>query len=233
MCADSTTKRCTRCGVDKPLSEFSPDSRYKFGVSSRCKVCKAAYKRSRRKDPRFADVIQREREQCNERRRTDEARALGRKRDKDRYHTDPEYRERVKAWSRQRGPENERRRRERYHANPEYRQRLRERGNKGNQRYRQSPKGKAGNKAHWRQWRARKVNAIGSHTAAEWELLCERYGHICLACGQRLPLTEDHVVPLVRGGTDDISNIQPLCRPCNSRKGSQTIDCRPAYEVGV
>jgi len=228
MCIDSTTKRCTRCGVDKHLSEFTPDPRYRFGVSSLCRVCKAAYKRARRKDPRFADTIQRERKQCNEHRRTDEARAMGRKRANERYHTDPEYRERVKAWSRQRGPENERRRRERYHADPEYRQHLRKTGNKANSKYRQTQHGRASNKANWRRWRASKVAAEGSHTTAEWESLCAQYNHRCLACGQKRPLCEDHIVPLVKGGTDDISNIQPLCRPCNSAKGTQTIDYRPA-----
>lgn len=36
----------------------------------------------------------------------------------------------------------------------------------------------------------------------------------------------DHIVALVNGGSDDISNIQPLCRNCNADKGAQTIDYR-------
>lgn len=31
-------------------------------------------------------------------------------------------------------------------------------------------------------------------------------------------MTVDHVVPLSRGGTDDLSNLRFLCRSCNSRK---------------
>lgn len=72
-----------------------------------------------------------------------------------------------------------------------------------------------------------KKNATGDFTKEEWMQLCERYGHTCLCCGQKKKLTADHIVPLARGGTNNIDNIQPLCQPCNSRKGAKTIDYRP------
>ena len=46
-------------------------------------------------------------------------------------------------------------------------------------------------------------------------------GYQCVACGGRDDLTVDHVVPVVRGGTNAPDNLQTLCRPCNSRKGAQ------------
>lgn len=75
--------------------------------------------------------------------------------------------------------------------------------------------------------RALKASAEGSHTVEEWLALCEHHEHRCLACGRDdRPLTRDHVVPLIAGGTDYIDNIQPLCKPCNSSKGTNVIDFR-------
>jgi 5-methylcytosine-specific restriction endonuclease McrA len=65
------------------------------------------------------------------------------------------------------------------------------------------------------------------HTAAEWAALKKKYGPNCLACGKRRKLTRDHIVPIKLGGTDHISNIQPLCRSCNSSKGTKIVDYRP------
>jgi len=64
-------------------------------------------------------------------------------------------------------------------------------------------------------------------TVAEWIGLCDGYGNKCLCCKQEnLDLTIDHVIPVSRGGRDSIDNIQPLCRSCNSAKGSKIIDYR-------
>jgi 5-methylcytosine-specific restriction endonuclease McrA len=63
-----------------------------------------------------------------------------------------------------------------------------------------------------------------------WRTLKARYDYTCLCCGRREPaieLTRDRIVPLDQGGSDDIANIQPLCRRCNGAKGARTIDYRP------
>lgn len=81
--------------------------------------------------------------------------------------------------------------------------------------------------------RARKLQADGFHTEAEWETLKAAYNYTCLCCGRREPeatLTRDHVIPLNVGGNDSIDNIQPLCKSCNSRKSTKVIDYRPTSE---
>ena len=33
-------------------------------------------------------------------------------------------------------------------------------------------------------------------------------------------LTADHIIPLSRGGTHDVTNMRALCQHCNSARGS-------------
>jgi hypothetical protein len=75
--------------------------------------------------------------------------------------------------------------------------------------------------------RAAKFGATGSFTVEEWLGLCAQYEHKCAECHAQAPLTADHIIPLTRGGTNDIDNIQPLCRPCNSRKSNKVDGKRP------
>jgi len=74
--------------------------------------------------------------------------------------------------------------------------------------------------------RARKAEAQGSHTVEQWLEIRAFYGR-CLACGRTdVELTEDHIIPISCGGSNDIGNIQPLCQSCNSVKGTKIIDYR-------
>lgn len=83
-------------------------------------------------------------------------------------------------------------------------------------------------------YRIRKLEAEGSHTKAEWENLKRRYNNMCLCCKNFEPsvkLSEDHIVPLSLGGTDFISNIQPLCLSCNKIKGAKEINFSKLYSL--
>jgi 5-methylcytosine-specific restriction endonuclease McrA len=71
--------------------------------------------------------------------------------------------------------------------------------------------------------RARKKNAQGSHTLADIEAIRVKQDGRCAACMALVKLTVDHIIPLKRGGSNSADNLQLLCHPCNSSKGSKIM----------
>lgn len=62
----------------------------------------------------------------------------------------------------------------------------------------------------------------------DWELVRERDGDRCTVCGRAPPevkLQQDHRVPRLRGGGDDLDNWQPLCEECNNFKSTFCRGC--------
>lgn len=72
------------------------------------------------------------------------------------------------------------------------------------------------------------AKAKGTHTGLEWELLRAVCGNRCVRCGSTESIEKDHITPICQGGDDSIENLQPLCALCNSSKGGEAIDFRPA-----
>jgi 5-methylcytosine-specific restriction endonuclease McrA len=72
--------------------------------------------------------------------------------------------------------------------------------------------------------RALQVNAPGSHTAVDLRAILKSQNHLCVYCTADLHKTKkhvDHIVPLIKGGTNNPDNLQYTCDSCNLLKGSK------------
>lgn len=79
---------------------------------------------------------------------------------------------------------------------------------------------------------ARKNNADGFYTIEQWMTLCDSFNSICPGCNKQVESFQvDHIVPLTWEGTSNwITNVQPLCKPCNTGKGNhRATDYRHKY----
>ncbi len=77
---------------------------------------------------------------------------------------------------------------------------------------------KENGRARRRRRRARMAKVATDLTPDQWTSIKEAYGHRCAYCHREKPLTQDHVVPISKGGAHTASNIVPACRSCNSSK---------------
>lgn len=74
-----------------------------------------------------------------------------------------------------------------------------------------------------------KCGLKGAFFAKEKHLNDKRY-HLNLyafdECGNEVLMTKDHRYPKAKGGSNDISNLDTMCAPCNHAKGSvlPTVD---------
>lgn len=81
-------------------------------------------------------------------------------------------------------------------------------------------------RVHRRRRRAREHNAAGEYRYTQVMRQYLKQGKVCAYCHQEaqgLPDPE-HVMPLSRGGRNDMSNLVAACRACNTDKGDLTLD---------
>ncbi len=88
---------------------------------------------------------------------------------------------------------------------------------------------------HWRRGKLKRYRLLAGTrcdlTFSQWEAIKASQGFRCLACGEVRPLTKDHIKPVSLGGEHTASNIQGLCKSCNSQKATRIVDYR--NESGV
>lgn len=195
-------KFCPGCQRILPLDDFHKSSSVRNGRQSRCKECRAAYQRAKTNPPRTEG-----KKTCSQ---------CGRTLSVSEFHRNKARGDGLCSWCKECNCA---------HSTAWNNEHVEYKREYMAQWQRDNPD-KANARNHRR--RARQQNAPGDGwTVEEWQALVEHYAPDgrCLRCGKKRKLTADHVVMLSDGGANDITNIQPLCRRCNSKK--EGIDYRP------
>lgn len=227
--SSSMLKVCTQCGQSRPHSEYHKKKDGKFGLQPKCKACVLAYQRARwQNDKEHMKEIDARSKEKHGRKYYERYKEKNNARKRTRYRTDEEYRERCKLYARKWGAEHYYRKayvhKQWEKANQQRRKiYIKRHQNKYREQYRELWVAQSAER------RARQRNASGNFTRKEWQNLKRAWNYTCLCCGKSEPeikLSQDHVVPLVLGGSNDIDNIQPLCVSCNSKKSGRYIDYR-------
>jgi 5-methylcytosine-specific restriction endonuclease McrA len=94
---------------------------------------------------------------------------------------------------------------------------------KGGKRYRQTENGKLTKRLDFHR-RRNKIKLLEPIDKNEWLEKLKSFGSKCVNCGSSEKITIDHIVPISKGGTNHINNLQPLCGYCNSSKGAKIKD---------
>jgi 5-methylcytosine-specific restriction endonuclease McrA len=224
-------KRCTKCGVVKPLAEFNKNKAYKDGFLYNCKECMKVYKRtyylankerSNSASSAWRAVNADIAVAYSKKYRAVNAEKINTQKAKYRAENAERLRAESAAWKK---------------ANPEKKKKM-------DKAYREANRKKiADNMRRWQVNNKDKVKAsTGKFRRANPELYREftlrrraRRAHNgvnmvtsdeiativaqpCAACDAPAPSTVDHVVPIARGGAHSIGNLMPLCGPCNTSK---------------
>lgn len=79
-------------------------------------------------------------------------------------------------------------------------------------------------------WNIKRGSSTKRGYGSQWKMIREGvlnaykslHGDVCpgykVESHESTDLTVDHITPKAYGGTDDVNNLQVLCRACNSRK---------------
>jgi len=97
---------------------------------------------------------------------------------------------------------------------------------KAAKRYYQSELGKAAISRALSTRRTRNQSVVNDLTLVQWQEILVLQRKSCAVCNTSFstrPATRDHIVPVSRGGGLTKNNVQALCQPCNSSKGTKTM----------
>lgn len=72
-------------------------------------------------------------------------------------------------------------------------------------------------------YKARKRQLPNTLTESQWLNIKSYFHNKCAYCGKEIPLTQEHFIPVSKGGEYTHNNILPACQSCNSSKGNRNF----------
>jgi hypothetical protein len=216
-------KRCTECKEYKPLTEYIKSRANKDGLNIYCNDCRKAKKQAEYEKHRDK-YLERFSKYYYE--NLEEAKEQGKKyreQNKDSINARAKiYREankeRIAKWFKGYRERN----REYLKAYDAARQSDPERKTKHNaacRKYYATEKGNLNAQLSRERYRNRQSGVSNTLTRSQWNTCKQIFNYTCAYCGKSLNnLTQDHFIPLSKGGGYDVDNIIPCCKPCNSSK---------------
>lgn len=191
-------KTCTRCGIEKPFSEFVKRRASRDGLNIYCKECHNKLNKKWATDNPEKNKESKKKWQKNNPERFKESIEKWRKNNPKKYSNSVEYRREYHK--------------NRYKNDPEYYKK----------RYKEWVKNNPEKIKNYKSRRRARKKSNGVFVILEKELK-KIYSSPCFACGATENLTQEHLIPVSRGGRHSIGNLTTLCHSCNSSKGSKTL----------
>lgn len=200
-------KKCCKCKKVLSVEEFYKNKSKKDGLTTECKVCNKVLKKARR--------------EANPEKVRKEGRKSYQNHKEKRIAKTKEWQENNSDLVKQYKQKNYNKNKEKYHSvaneryhTPEGKAKYQARVKK----YSATEKGKLTNRTKRARRKALKQNLLSDYTPKQWEQCKKVFNGECAYCGKYNELTQDHFLPITKGGEYTINNILPVCRSCNSSK---------------
>lgn len=227
-------KKCTKCAAEKTILDFSKNKNTKDGLQHECKSCsKERRELILSKNPDYYNNASKAYIKRNPKPKSVNSRHIPYEKGTAEYNEERRRRRNeyckkyistekgiiVKKLAAKRS--GEKRKASRIHLrenNPELYDLLLEKGREKNKL--NYANNKEAYSAAWHRRRARIIGNGGIHTKEDISNLLLSQKYKCAVCLASIKVKKhiDHIIPLSNGGTNDKSNIQLLCPPCNIRK---------------
>lgn len=256
-------KICTKCGIEKPISEFYKDKYHKDGLRSSCKECDRKFETSPLRIEYMKNYREENREEIKIKKKeyyynnidvisaNNAIYRLNHKEEKKNYDReyvkrDPEYQKARRLIYRLTHEEsllqywreynwNHKEEKQVYNAN--YLQTHKQQIYDWVVAYRKTPEGAASVSRSHNNRRYKEKGAENTLTAEQWNKILELQNYICPICERQftdaLPPTKDHIIPAYFGGGLTFGNTQALCQSCNSKKHIKVEFMRAVYTLLV